>query len=103
VNEVSRRAVLGGVAAGALGAALPPTPDTGTTGDGIDRPGFLADADLVWQRMPTAWYEGPFLGNGFLGSGIYAEPGADAVRSTLWCRKFCHRSELGDSQRRCVA
>jgi alpha-L-fucosidase 2 len=40
------------------------------------------DADLVWRRMPKTWYEGPFLGNGFLGSGIYAEPGAEtkAVR-----------------------
>ncbi|MEU3338817.1 glycosyl hydrolase family 95 catalytic domain-containing protein [Streptomyces sp. NPDC002144] len=39
----------------------------------------LEDADMVWQRMPTAWYEGPFLGNGFLGSGVYAEPGATAT------------------------
>lgn len=38
----------------------------------------LDDADLVWQRMPKTWYEGPYLGNGFLGSGIYAEPGAEA-------------------------
>ena len=35
----------------------------------------LDDADLVWQKMPTTWYEGPYLGNGLLGSGIYAEPG----------------------------
>ncbi|MEU4996834.1 hypothetical protein [Streptomyces sp. NPDC021622] len=34
----------------------------------------LDDADLVWQQMPKTWYEGPYLGNGFLGSGIYAEP-----------------------------
>lgn len=38
----------------------------------------LTDADMVWQRMPKTWYEGPYLGNGFLGSGIYAEPGAEA-------------------------
>ncbi|MFI1396930.1 glycosyl hydrolase family 95 catalytic domain-containing protein [Streptomyces sp. NPDC020681] len=40
----------------------------------------LDDADLVWQKMPTTWYEGPYLGNGYLGSGIYAEPGKNAVR-----------------------
>ncbi|MEU5974884.1 glycoside hydrolase family 95-like protein [Streptomyces sp. NPDC047315] len=41
----------------------------------------LDDADLVWHRLPKTWYEGPFLGNGHLGSGIYAEPGgANAVR-----------------------
>jgi haloalkane dehalogenase len=39
----------------------------------------LDDADLVWERIPTTWYEGPFLGNGFLGSGIYAEPGAEST------------------------
>ncbi|WP_369173340.1 hypothetical protein AB5J49_37740 [Streptomyces sp. R28] len=39
----------------------------------------LDDADLVQQRMPTTWYEGPFLGNGFLGCGIYAEPGTGAT------------------------
>ncbi|SDP41784.1 hypothetical protein SAMN04487981_12271 [Streptomyces sp. cf386] len=58
----------------------------------------LADADLVWQRMPTTWYEGPFLGNGFLGSGIYAEPGAEtsAVRFNVQHSEVQdHRPEYG--------
>ncbi|WP_351225083.1 hypothetical protein [Streptomyces sp. NPDC002133] len=42
----------------------------------------LADADTVWQRVPRTWYEGPFLGNALLGSGIHAEPGASGVRFT---------------------
>lgn len=40
----------------------------------------LDDADLVWRTLPKTWYEGPFLGNGRLGSGIYQEPGKNAVR-----------------------
>ncbi|WP_405866096.1 glycosyl hydrolase family 95 catalytic domain-containing protein [Streptomyces sp. NBC_00005] len=58
----------------------------------------LDDADMVWQKMPTAWYEGPFLGNGFLGSGIYAEPGAasTAVRFNIQHSEVQdHRPEFG--------
>ncbi|MEU6549078.1 glycoside hydrolase family 95-like protein [Streptomyces sp. NPDC046915] len=58
----------------------------------------LDDADLVWQRMPTTWYEGPFLGNGFLGSGIYAEPDAtsSAVRFNVQHSEVQdHRPEFG--------
>lgn len=56
----------------------------------------LEDADLVWQRMPTTWYEGPFLGNGFLGSGIYAEPGAGADGGTRAVRFNVQHSEVQD-------
>lgn len=56
----------------------------------------LEDADLVWQRMPTTWYEGPFLGNGFLGSGIYAEPGAAADGGTRAVRFNVQHSEVQD-------
>ncbi|WP_372443768.1 hypothetical protein [Streptomyces adelaidensis] len=58
----------------------------------------LDDADLVWRRMPTTWHEGPFLGNGFLGSGIYAEPGAasTAVRFNVQHSEAQdHRPEFG--------
>ncbi|MCX5093743.1 Tat pathway signal sequence domain protein [Streptomyces sp. NBC_00365] len=58
----------------------------------------LDDADLVWQRMPKTWYEGPYLGNGFLGSGIYAEPGAEtkAVRFNVQHSEVQdHRPEFG--------
>ncbi|MDQ1006025.1 alpha-L-fucosidase 2 [Streptomyces sp. V4I23] len=58
----------------------------------------LDDADMVWQRMPRTWYEGPYLGNGFLGSGIYAEPGAEtrAVRFNVQHSEVQdHRPEFG--------
>ena len=51
---------------------------------------FLAGQDLVWQRVPRTWYEGPFLGNGFLGSMVYQEPGRNALRFTV------HHSQVQD-------
>ncbi|QYN18289.1 Tat pathway signal sequence domain protein [Amycolatopsis sp. DSM 110486] len=85
--DVSRRTVLGGALAGiaASAAGLGPAVASAAShpppgGDDFDWAAFLAAADLRWQRMPAAWTEGPFLGNGFLGSGIYAEPGKNAVR-----------------------
>ena len=41
----------------------------------------LDDADLVWQRMPKTRYEGPYLGNGFLGSGPRTAPARWASRA----------------------
>ncbi|MFF2639522.1 Tat pathway signal sequence domain protein [Streptomyces niveus] len=56
----------------------------------------LDDADPLWRTMPATWFEGPFLGNGFLGSGIYAEPGANAVRFTVQHSEVQdHRPEFG--------
>lgn len=58
----------------------------------------LDDADLVWREMPKTWYEGPYLGNGFLGSGIYAEPGAQskAIRFNVQHSDVQdHRPEFG--------
>jgi alpha-L-fucosidase 2 len=97
MGDLSRRGFLGGVAAGAAVSALPAESAVaeehgGHSGhDGLDNrmrsdhawERFLAGQDLVWQRMPRAWYEGPFLGNGFLGSMVYQEPGQGAVRFTV--------------------
>jgi len=58
----------------------------------------LADADMVWRQLPRTWYEGPYLGNGFLGSGIYAEPGAEtrAIRFNVQHSEVQdHRPEFG--------
>ncbi|MCX5309922.1 glycoside hydrolase family 95-like protein [Streptomyces sp. NBC_00154] len=58
----------------------------------------LDDADLLWQKLPKTWYEGPYLGNGRLGSGIYAEPGATttAVRFNVQHSEVQdHRPEFG--------
>ena len=30
----------------------------------IDWPKFIADQDLVWNRLPVDYFDGPFLGNG---------------------------------------
>ncbi|MFI9169321.1 glycosyl hydrolase family 95 catalytic domain-containing protein [Streptomyces lincolnensis] len=114
MSSPSRRTVL--ATGSALGGALvtpgltagptPAAPMEATAADRVDgtaRPAdpwrtVLDDADLVWRRMPTAWSEGPFLGNGFLGSGIYAEPGAasTAVRFNVQHSEVQdHRPEFG--------
>ncbi|WP_158839604.1 glycosyl hydrolase family 95 catalytic domain-containing protein [Saccharothrix deserti] len=87
----SRRALLGATLAGTAGAVVGTSAAVAAGADGTgslvradvrwDR--FLADADPLWQRMPKAWYEGPFLGNALLGSMVYAQPGANAVRFTV--------------------
>ncbi|QKW10276.1 Tat pathway signal sequence domain protein [Streptomyces sp. NA04227] len=77
-------------AAAEASAALVAPPDAWRT--------VLDDADLVWQKMPKSWDEGPFLGNGFLGTGVYAEPGAEttAVRFTVQHSEVQdHRPEFG--------
>ncbi len=86
--EVSRRGVLGGTVAGAAAAALPASPAPAAVSPRVrnrmrtDREWaeFLAGQDLVWKRLPRTWYEGAFLGNGFLAVGVYQEPGANALR-----------------------
>lgn len=32
---------------------------------------FIARHDLVWERAPMAWHDGPFMGNGMLGSMLH--------------------------------
>jgi alpha-L-fucosidase 2 len=93
----SRRTLLGATVAGTAGALL----STGTAQadilhEDIRWPEFLGEADLVWQRMPQTWYEGPFLGNGFLGSGIYAQPGVNAIRFNVQHTQVQdHRPQFG--------
>jgi hypothetical protein len=105
-SEVSRRGFLGGavagvgVAAGAVagaGALAGAAAGALTAGEVAEAAGgrprldnrmrsdrewadFLAGQDLIWKRTPRTWYEGPFLGNGFLAVGVYSEPGANALR-----------------------
>jgi len=102
--ELSRRTLLAGLSAAPLSVTpLSPAPPAaaparhdGWLTDRIDWAGFLAGADLIWKRLPTTWYEGPFLGNGFLGSGIYAEPGANAVRFNVQHSEVQdHRPQFG--------
>lgn len=46
----------------------------------IDWEEFLSGQDMVWNRLPEAWDEAPFLGNGSLGSYICREPQTNALR-----------------------
>ncbi len=108
-SEVPRRAVLGTALGGAAAAALPGTAHAAPSPGG-KRPWklrnsmstdgawqkFLRGQDLLWTRLPTRWYEGPFLGDGLLGSMIYQEPGANAIRFTVQHgRVQDHRPEFG--------
>jgi len=47
----------------------------------VDWASFLADHDLLWTRLPEAYGERPFLGNGQLGSMIYRA--GDEIRVPL--------------------
>ena len=39
--------------------------------DAVDWPAFLAEQDMCWKKLPSKWYEGPFLGNGEQGTLMY--------------------------------
>ncbi|MEQ0565017.1 Tat pathway signal sequence domain protein [Amycolatopsis sp. NEAU-NG30] len=91
--EITRRTMLAGLAA--AGIATPAYADVPGSDD-FGWAAFLATADLQWRRLPKTWYEGPFLGNGFLGSGIYAEPGSNALRFNVQHSQVQdHRPEFG--------
>lgn len=63
---------------------------------------FLRGQDLLWTRLPTLWHEGPFLGDGLLGSMIYREPGANRIRFTVQHgRVQDHRPEFGSGWGTC--
>ncbi|WP_217241723.1 Tat pathway signal sequence domain protein [Streptomyces sp. AC555_RSS877] len=125
---VPRRTVLGTALGGAAAAALPGTAHAGQplsaeqladatpVAAGGRRPWrlrdtmatdrawdtFLRGQDLLWTRLPTRWYEGPFLGDGLLGSMVYQEPGANRIRFTVQHgRVQDHRPELGSSWGTC--
>ncbi|MFJ8824004.1 glycosyl hydrolase family 95 catalytic domain-containing protein [Streptomyces sp. NPDC102467] len=83
-------------ATAATTAEQPPVRPVGPRAEADAWRSVLDDADLVWQKMPTTWYEGPYLGNGRLGSGIYQEPGKNAVRFNIQHSEVQdHRPEFG--------
>ncbi|RSM78985.1 Tat pathway signal sequence domain protein [Kibdelosporangium aridum] len=92
--DISRRGLLGGAVAGTMLGVLPTAQ---AQQPGIDWPRFLGACDMVWQRVPRAWYEGPFLGNGFLAAAVYREPGANAIRITVdHSQVQDHRPQFGN-------
>ena len=98
--QVPRRVILGaavggaaatavpGLAAGPAAAVPPGTVDAAAAPIPLDNrmttdtqwANFLRGQDLLWRRLPTIWYDGPFLGDGRLGSMIYKEPNQNRVR-----------------------
>lgn len=101
----SRRTVLatGSAVGGALMAGGLPAQASAVSREAaeVTTPGdpwrtVLDDADLVWQKLPKTWYEGPYLGNGFLGSGIYAEPSTQPGGGTTALRFNVQHSEVQD-------
>ncbi|WP_433508963.1 glycosyl hydrolase family 95 catalytic domain-containing protein [Nonomuraea sp. CA-143628] len=109
-SKPTRRVVLGGafgtLAAAALtgttavpahaeASAAPWTLDVRMTSD-AQWAAFLREQDLLWAKLPTLWHEGPFLGDGLLGSMIYKEPDANKIRfTTQHGRVQDHRPEFG--------
>ena len=55
----------------------------------IDWQDFLVRHDLLWDRLPTEWYEAPFLGNGMMGTMILKDP-------KKGFRLQIHRSDVQD-------
>jgi alpha-L-fucosidase 2 len=51
----------------------------------IDWESFMSRHDLIWDRLPCTWDEGPFLGNGNMGTMIYRQPGTNGLRFEV-CR-----------------
>ncbi|MET8170128.1 glycoside hydrolase family 95-like protein [Streptomyces sp. NPDC005329] len=126
-SPLPRRAVIGTALGGAAAAALPgtaraeePLPAVESAAGPVPaaraRPwrlrsamdtdrawaGFLREQDLRWTRLPTRWYEGPFLGDGLLGSMVYQEPGANRIRFTVQHgRVQDHRPEFGSGWGTC--
>lgn len=60
-----------------------------TVEEAIDWPAFMANQDPVWDRAPKRWENGPFLGNGLVGTLISVDP--DGSHLKLW---LC-RSDVG--------
>lgn len=46
----------------------------------VDWPAFMSSHDMVWEVLPTAWDDAPFMGNGTLGTYICHEKEAGAMR-----------------------
>lgn len=58
--------------------------------------GFPRRQDLVWQQLPKLWHEGPFLGDGRLGSMVYQDPDTNGIRFTVQHGEVQdHRPEFG--------
>ncbi|MGP3958759.1 glycosyl hydrolase family 95 catalytic domain-containing protein [Nonomuraea sp. 3N208] len=106
IEDPSRRAVIGG-----LGLALVPITTAAPAHaeaaawrlqERVPWPEFMKSQDLLWGKLPKAWHEGPFLGDGLLGSMIYQEPGQNKIRFTVQHgRVQDHRPQFGSGWGTC--
>ncbi len=46
----------------------------------IDWAKFMNEQDMIWEVLPQAWHEAPFMGNGTLGLMVWYEPELNAIR-----------------------
>ncbi|MCK2240245.1 MULTISPECIES: glycoside hydrolase family 95-like protein [unclassified Crossiella] len=111
--DLSRRTFLAATAAaGVVGAAAPsataapvenPAPEPGIAGlSEVDWAKFLGAQDPVWKKLPAEWWQGPFLGDGRLGSIIRKEPGKNAIRfSVQHAEVQDHRPQFGSGHGVC--
>ncbi len=102
MGRLTRRAFVGGAGAAAAAGYLA-TASAATTTLLDDRmtsasawASFLSNQDLMWKRVPTNWYDGPFLGNGFLGALLYQPGGTGPLQVLLGHTEVQdHRPALG--------
>lgn len=52
--------------------------------ESVDWRSFLAHQDMRWERLPSKWFEGPFLGNGEQGTLMY-QLNSQALRWDVGC------------------
>src|SRR5256714_2902293 len=105
MGRLSRRTFVGGVGAagavaatGYLGTASAATASLldDRMASGSAWSSFLSSQDLIWKRIPTNWYDGPFLGNGFLGVLLYQPGGTGPLQLLLGHTEVQdHRPALG--------
>ena len=78
--------------------------------DRIDWPAFLARHDLLWGRIPKQWHEGAFLGNGLLGTMVWAQDGealhfdvgrSDEAQALLPMATICEKKSSPSACQRC--
>jgi alpha-L-fucosidase 2 len=79
--DVSRRGFIAGSAAAMTLAGTGSAAQAAPAAE-LDWPGFLSGQDLIWKRLPNDWWQGPFLGDGRLGTMVYKEPGKNQIRFT---------------------
>lgn len=85
--------LLGASALVPAGMLFPAITSAGPRTNGIDWARFLARHDLVWDRLPKAWDEAPFLGNGLLGAMLYQDAATGFLRLDIG------RSDVEDHRR----